>query len=50
MDEGDAAVIATSALPVLAHHDPIAFMTRAMEVNAHVNPRVREDLLTWVWG
>ena len=41
MDEGDAAVIATSALPVLAHHDPIAFMTRAMEVSTHVNPRVR---------
>ena len=41
MDEGDAAVIATSALPVLAHHDPIAFMTRAMEVSTHDNPRVR---------
>ena len=40
-EEGDAAVIATSALPILAHHDPIEFMIRAMRVSQHENPRVR---------
>ena len=40
-NEGDAAVIATSALPVLAHHDPLAFMMRAMVVSQHRDPRVR---------
>ena len=40
-NEGDAAVIATSALPVLAHHDPLAFMMRAMVASQHRDPRVR---------
>ena len=40
-EEGDAAVIATSALPILAHHDPIEFMTRAMRASQHEDPRVR---------
>ncbi|MED5487393.1 MAG: hypothetical protein VYB40_06855 [Candidatus Thermoplasmatota archaeon] len=40
-NEGDAAVIATSALPVLAHHDPLAFMMRAMMASQHRDPRVR---------
>ena len=40
-NEGDAAVIATSALPVLAHYDPLAFMMRAMSVSQHRDPRVR---------
>lgn len=40
-NEGDAAVIATSALPVLAHHDPPAFMVRAMNASQHRESRVR---------
>ncbi len=40
-EENDAAVIATSALSILAHHDPTAFMARAMKVSQHRNPRVR---------
>ena len=40
-EDGDAAVIATSALPVLAHHDPIEFMIRAIRASQHEDPRVR---------